>query len=299
MSLRLEQTGRSQTERVPYPPLYAYLFDVDGVLTNPWTKKVEKVELFIQLEKRLGMGMIICLNSGRAQNFLEQEILDPLKNRLNDTSLMNNVVAIGEKGGGLIVHDTSGRRTVQIEKDLQVPQSIQNKVKTLLGEKYSDTMFYDDTKQTMVTLEVLPAAQMGGQTPDDFKRAQKKLCADLQAILDGAGLSSQFRVDPTGIATDVESVLAGKAHGAEIFIRYLNDRGIRPDQFKCFGDSKSDIEMHKRLKELELPSEFIFVGNRENFDPAQKDGIIFISGEFNDTATLKYLSEEKFDYLQE
>lgn len=294
-----EIVGSLIIESTSYPPLCAYLFDVDGVLTNPWTKKVEREGIFTQLQKRLAMRMIVCLNSGRAANFLQGEILDPLRSRFNDSSLMENVVAIGEKGGVLITHDESDQRIVRIEKDLQVPLPIQEQIKTLLEEKYSATMFYDYAKLTMVTLEALPLEQMGGKTPDDFKRAQTELCRDLQTILDQAGLSSRFRIDPTGIATDVESILTGKAHGADIFIQYLNNRGLYPKQFKCFGDSRSDIEMHKRLIALGLPSKFIFVGEREKLINEQTDGIIFMADDPFDRATLRYLEEENFSQNSE
>lgn len=294
MSSGIKEKAIPTGESLEPLPVCAYLFDVDGVLTNPWTKKIEQEDIFTQLQKRIEMGMIVCLNSGRAENFLVHEILDPLSSRLRNQSSMSKIVAIGEKGGVLMTYDQSGQRTRQIETDLKVPKQFEDRTKILLQKKYSDTMFFDDAKLTMVTLEARLLEQMGGKTPEDFRQAQKTLCTDLQILLDEEGLSSQFRVDPTGIATDIQSVKAGKAYGTDIFIKYLHDRRIAPTHYKCFGDSTSDIEMHQQLIRNGLYSEFIYVGNREHLIGINTDGIIFMQGDQYDRATLKYLSEEEF-----
>ena len=86
---------------------------------------------------------------------------------------------------------------------------------------YCDTMFYDETKQTMISVELLSAEQMKETSFEDFKAAQKQLTIELHTLLASYHLDGDLRVDPTRIATDIENVHVGKALGARQFVKLL------------------------------------------------------------------------------
>ncbi len=78
-------------------PNIALLFDVDGVLTNPTTKQVQPA-LITALSQLLQSGYLITFNTGRSISWLEQPLLQPLIQSI-DQQKAQNLLAIGEKGG--------------------------------------------------------------------------------------------------------------------------------------------------------------------------------------------------------
>ncbi len=97
---------------------------------------------------------------------------------------------------------------------------------------------------------------------DRFHQRQKALVKDLKRLLKKYKLQNIYRIDPTTIATDVESPKVGKALGADRFLQFLKKMDLEPQEFETFGDSKSDFEMsdelHKRGKKVTM----IYVGDR-------------------------------------
>jgi hydroxymethylpyrimidine pyrophosphatase-like HAD family hydrolase len=65
----------------------AWLFDVDGVLTNPQEKKIVESKIIEFLIKILSSGELIGLNTGRSLEFVEKEVLEPLQNHLQKPEL--------------------------------------------------------------------------------------------------------------------------------------------------------------------------------------------------------------------
>jgi hypothetical protein len=120
-------------------------------------------------------------------------------------------------------------------------------------------MFVDRTKRSMATVEartdVAPAA---------FARAQAAFDADLVAGLTGAGVGlllgdrafpdaagrTPWRVEPTVIATDVQSAEAGKDLGARRALALLAADGPLPRGWETVGDSASDYAMADQLHAL-------------------------------------------------
>jgi HAD superfamily hydrolase (TIGR01484 family) len=270
-------------------PRTAYLFDVDGVLTNPETKRIELPGVFDELVRLLENLEPVGLNTGRSLDFISQ-VLDPIESRISDIKLLRNFFAIGEKGGVRIVYNELGQRITHVDYGISVAGVIQEEVRSLIKAKYSKTMFYDETKQTMVSIELLPVEQMNGLTFKDFKVAQKQLTAELHELLAKYCLESELRVDPTRIATDIENVHAGKALGARQCLGLLRERKINPEHVLVFGDSTSDYDMAEELYRVGLSVEFVFVGGRDLLDGKNKnDFLITFTKAHCDHGTLEYL----------
>jgi hydroxymethylpyrimidine pyrophosphatase-like HAD family hydrolase len=283
----MEDVDKLSNKEIDLQPNTAWLFDVDGVLTDPDAKCVTQPEIFNEIIKRLENNEPVALNTGRSIDFVSKEILDPIEERLTDKSLLNNIFTIGEKGGVSITYN-DGAKTVQVDEKLSVPIEIQNSIRELVSQPpFSDTMFYDETKKTIVTIELKT-----GITISEFKQPQQDLVKALQLLLNKFDLGDSFIVDPTRIATDIENKLMGKAFGTRKFIELLEERNIVPKEFIGFGDSVSDYDMFEELKRFGKNSKFVFVGDKEDLKEKDPSSVTFTELH-DDKGTLQYLQNRQ------
>jgi len=111
----------------------AYIFDVDGVLTDPQTKKVEYNEIFNQIIIRLKKGYPISLNTGRSIEWLTYNILNQLISKVSDYSIFIRFIAIGEKGATWAIIDNSLHVQHGKLDNLSVPKYIINEASVLVS----------------------------------------------------------------------------------------------------------------------------------------------------------------------
>jgi hydroxymethylpyrimidine pyrophosphatase-like HAD family hydrolase len=244
-------------------PTVAWLFDVDGVLTQPEHKTVREPALFAELIRRLARGEPVGTNTGRSLTFLSAGLLDPLEALVSDRRLLHGLIAIGERGSAWITYNADGARGEHVDAATPLSPALRDEVRALLQRPdLAVVMFFDETKRTMISTELRP-----GKTIVEYAEPQRALVAELHAMLARHGLADQYRVDPTSIATDIEYRGVGKAYGAAKFAAMLEQRGIRPARYVCFGDSLSDYDMLTALGARGDRAELIFVG-----EPAQLAG---------------------------
>lgn len=271
-------------------PSRAYLFDVDGVLTNPEAKRVEQEAIFDELVKRLLNGYPVGLNTGRALEFVIEEVLKPLEKKLNNNSAIENLFAIGEKGATWITYNQKGEKNAVIDNSISVPLVIQHEVREMVSKPpYSEVMFYDETKKTMVTTELLQ-----GKTIAAFEGPQKKLTEALQRLLQKHHLVDTLKIDAGHIATDIENKHVGKNLGAKRFITLLEERQLYPEEYIGFGDSASDYDMYDELKKIGKKALFVFVGGEKYLQGKSLEGVIF-THEHDDKGTLAFLQQEELN----
>lgn len=283
-----EKPKRSELEKKPHT---AWLFDVDGVITDPEQKRIKHPEIIDEIISRLQKGEPVAGNTGRSIGFVSERFLDMLEQKLQEQglerSLLHNIYIIGEKGGTWLLYDENGERERYVNGSLVTPEfkKMQGEVRQLVQEGFSDSMFFDETKQTMISVEM-----NDGKTVAEFQLRRAELAPLLQALLVQHNLGNAFRVDATRIATDVESSELGKALGARQFVEIIRERGIEPEQFRAFGDSASDYEMAQELHRLGLSVEFVFVGGRELLQEKNTElfPITFTQGHC-DEGTIEYL----------
>ncbi len=264
----------------------AYLFDVDGVLSDPQEKRVTESELFNQVITRLQRGEPAGLNTGRSTEWLTERFITPLLERIKEKSILQNFVAIGEKAGTWITFDKEGNMHHGKAKTIAIPEEVIEEAKELVKQKYQDSMFFDATKETMLSIEIHDGFDL-----DTFHQRQRELAEDLAQLLERRGLGENYRIDPTNIATDVESPYVGKALGAERFLQFLRDSDINPAEFETFGDSKSDFEMSDELERKGKGVKMIYVGDRSKLGELKKEYSVDYVGNFSQ-GTLDYLHSE-------
>lgn len=251
-------------------PTNAYLLDIDGVLSDPKKKEIVLPQILEEIINRLRRGEPVGLNTGRSLASIEKIVLDPLKKMIRrkklDDSILHNLIAIGEKGGAWATFDKAGEVMERYrDNKLAVPKYLRGLVGKYVAENFT-TMFYDKTKTTMISVEMkddLPSTQEA-----TFNMEKQRLATYLHNLLNDLGFINKYSVDVTRIAVDLQyadgKLKAGKGRGTDVFIRILSERGIKPKRYVSAGDSTSDAEMHKRLKELELASHFVYVGGRKD-----------------------------------
>jgi hypothetical protein len=113
-------------------------------------------------------------------------------------------------------------------------------------------MFFDETKRAMVSVE-----QHIEVASAEYLAEQKLFDADAMDLMARHGLGVvrldhhapnsddevDYRVDPTIISTDIESVRLGKDLGASRAVELLAGQGITPQAWRTVGDSRTDYAM--------------------------------------------------------
>lgn len=256
----LVRTGLLSETRTPISE--GQIYDVDGVLSDPITKQAP--EAVIQhLAEQLDRGVQVTLNTGRSTQWVEERIITPLRTLIKDPSHLHNALVIGEKGGTWTTYNQADDFTARhgASDAITVPSDVEEQVVALVAEKYSDIMYQSERKDTMISIEMIDGGDI-----DTFRARQAELVTDMRAILEAAGEDNKYRIDPTTIATDIESPYVGKDLGARRLVQFLRSNDINADEasFTAFGDSPSDLAMADELVRHGLHAKMVYVGKESD-----------------------------------
>ncbi len=257
-----------------------YIFDVEGVLTVPYAKKVD-LELINKIENLLSNGNPVILNTGRSIPW----VVDKILSKFASETALDNLLCICEKGTASIESiDDNLTISIQKEKSFLIPEKLKKRVKELIVKKYSSTMFFDETKLTMITAEMNPNLP---DIPNEefiriFNIAQKYLISDLEQILTNEKLDKFFKITPTTIATDIEHVDAGKDLGVQRALEWLKKCGISTNNFVTFGDSLSDFAMPLWLFMHKFIVEHVHVGKETDIPRNIPYRLVVTTFKYND-----------------
>ena len=243
-----------------------FVFDVDGVLTHPRHKQVEQLLIFDALATLLKRHQPVVLNTGRSISWLDGPVIQPLSVLIDDPLLWHFFLMIGEKGGtwstGRDIIQTNGQTKLLVETDptLTVPRDLQHDIRDLVAQEFASTMFIDESKLTMLTVEMALNCELS-----IFHIEQERLVSLIRQLLAQHEITDLYNVDPTRIATDIEHKKVGKDFGIKRMLQLFNDHQIDSTQYQytCFGDSASDIEMANELDRQGREVSFVCVGGEE------------------------------------
>lgn len=239
-----------------------FVFDLDGVITDPHDSSVDDGAV-THIHRLLETGLFVAVNTGRSFEWVEKHLLGRLKAK-GASKVFDHLLIVCEKGGECVAwqHDTFVPRPSRFS----LPEAIRMQCRQLFTDNAAQfpTMFWDETKQTMATIEKYPAADL-----DDFRYEQQALTAMLERAFAGQNV----RIDATTIAIDVESHEAGKHAGAELIYEWFAVHAdIAQATFTSFGDSVSDYEMARYFAQQGNDSIFVFVGKAETLF-AEHEGV--------------------------
>jgi len=282
MSNNNENLDSKEKEQIPD---FAWIFDVDVVITNPSEKRITESEILDRIIEKLEKDEPVALNTGRSLSWMIERVINPMLAKIENKRVLRNFFAVGEKGGTWLTFQDNGEMIEHKDESIKVPQELAQKIRELIESDYSDSMFYDDSKETMISTEM-----KDGHSLEEFKKIQKELNKKLEELIRQRHLEEELRIDPTTIATDIENMHVGKHFAIERILAWMRKQTIKPKQFITFGDSKSDIPMAQRLHQMGFPIQFIFVGNPNQLEGENLPFPTTTTKEKFDKGTLEYLS---------
>jgi hydroxymethylpyrimidine pyrophosphatase-like HAD family hydrolase len=240
-----------ETSPVPSPsaPVLALLLDVDGPVASPVTRDVQP-GIIADLLGLAAAGVPVIFNTGRSDTFIREQVMEPMIAAGMPADAV--IHAICEKGAVWFSYTAEGPGPVHVDRELAMPRAFCDDVRRLVAEDYSAHMFFDETKRAMVSVEQHVAVASA-----DYLAEQELFDADAMDLMARHGLGVvrldhhapnsddqiDFRVDPTIISTDIESVRLGKDLGASRAVEFLAAQGITPQAWRTVGDSRTDYAM--------------------------------------------------------
>ncbi|MFB9310311.1 hydroxymethylpyrimidine pyrophosphatase-like HAD family hydrolase [Agromyces hippuratus] len=237
-------------------PLLGLLLDVDGPIASPVTRSIAIPSIARDLAALANAGNPVIFNTGRSDAFIAEQVVPPLLAAGLEPGAP--VWAICEKGAVWAAIDRNGLGEVFVDLELAMPADFAADMRAYVEEHFDEFAFFDDTKRAMVSVE-----QHVHVASDDYLGAQPRFDAHAHERLAARGFGTvregderpdaagrvHWRIDPTIISTDVESVRLGKDLGAARAVELLEERGIRPQHWRTMGDSRGDYRMADWLAE--------------------------------------------------
>jgi hydroxymethylpyrimidine pyrophosphatase-like HAD family hydrolase len=251
--------------RLPSAPPLALLLDVDGPVASPVTRDV-KPEIIADLVALAAAGIPVIFNTGRSDTFIREQVMEPMIAAGMPSGTV--IHAICEKGAVWFSYTAAGPGPIHVDRELAVPTAYGDDVRRLVAEDYSAHMFFDETKRAMVSVEQhLEVANA------DYRAEQELFDTDALDLMARHGLGVvrlehhapnsddevDYRVDPTIISTDIESVRLGKDLGASRAVELLAAQGITPQAWRTVGDSRTDYAMADWLHHNDHPVKHVDV----------------------------------------
>jgi hydroxymethylpyrimidine pyrophosphatase-like HAD family hydrolase len=194
--------------------------------------------------------------------------------------------AVGEFGTVTIQYNDSGKRTQNIDHSISVPEILQIEVKELVKNNFSDVAFYDITKKTMISIEMID-----GLAIDKFQQKEIILNKNLQSLLEHHKLTKEYKIIPDRIATNLGHAFIGKGLGVQKALKWLAKREITPKRFITFGDNVSDLAMAEELYKRGLLVEFVFVGEKSLLAGGEMKFPVVYTQKQCELGTLEYLKK--------
>ncbi|TLM75031.1 hypothetical protein [Pseudarthrobacter sp. NamB4] len=233
----------------PATPPLALLLDVDGPVASPVTRNV-KPEIIDDLVALAAAGIPVVFNTGRSDAFIREQVMEPMITAGIPAGTI--IHAVCEKGAVWFSFTSAGPGPIHVDRELAVPAAYGDDIRRMVAEDYAAHMFFDETKRAMVSVE-----QHIGVPSADYLAEQKLFDADAMDLMARHGLGVvrldhhapnsddevDYRVDPTIISTDIESVRLGKDLGASRAVELLAAQGITPEAWRTVGDSRTDYAM--------------------------------------------------------
>ncbi|MBI2031074.1 MAG: hypothetical protein HYT08_00490 [Candidatus Levybacteria bacterium] len=107
----------------------AWIFDVDGVITNPQSKIITDFEILNHFIKKLEKGEPVILNTGRSLEWTMDRVINRLLKNIKNIKILKIFLVIGEKGGTWLTFDENGKIQEYIDDSISIPKFLINQIK--------------------------------------------------------------------------------------------------------------------------------------------------------------------------
>lgn len=230
-----------------------WIFDVDGVITNLQTRKVEHPEILDHIVQRLKSGEPVGIITGRELEWLRIGVVKEIENLVEDKNLLD-LLCIECEFGGISVRHENGDSSKEKDKDFSIPQELISKLKEILSSEFGD-VFFDPGKETHFTAEIKHELN-----PKDYDDRKEELAQKLQKVVDEMGLSDEIEVHVDALAVNVKHKKLNKHLATDKFLKWLHGKNIEPEIYYVFGDSKTDLQIAEELHSQNKKVKFIYTG---------------------------------------
>lgn len=231
------------------------LFDVDGPLASPVTRTINVRSIVTDLVAIAAAGVPIAFITGRSGDFIRNQVVAPLLDAGLGGALEQQgarMFGVFEKGGAWAPITADGMGEVTVDASVAFSAEAVDGVRSLVRDRFADAVFFDETKRAMISVE-----QRTDVDAESYREIQPRFQDAAYEFLTGLGIGLRygeratpdasgevpFRIDPTIISTDIESVLLDKDRGAQRAFEYFAERGPLPRRWRSVGDSRSDYKM--------------------------------------------------------
>lgn len=269
--------------------MYAYIFDIDGVISDIHQRRITHPELTQRIISLL-QNHTVALISGRGLQWIQERItskfLEYIQSKNLNESLLDNLYVSGEFGGCQMVFK-HGKPQKIVNANIRLDSDLIIRA-TEISNRFSDIVFIDQEKQTQFTVEMLQNI-----TIDQFAKKENGMALAYQKIVDELKLSSIIEVNQDRIGINIRYKILNKLFATKKFLDWMKSMNFLIDKFKVFGDSPSDLEIGDELKKRGLSFDFIYVGNPADIKREMEFEPIFTTKNFD-----KGLSEGTLEYLK-
>ena len=232
---------------------------MDGPIASPVSRSVGIRSIIDDLVLLAGAGVPIAFITGRSDAFIRDEVMQPLFAAGLGDALSRpgtSMFCVFEKGAVWAPVTADGLGDIVIDEAVALPKPVVDEARELVASEFSATMFFDETKHAMISVE-----QRTDVSHETYLPTQQRFNDAAFALLERHGVGVRlgdreapdaagqvpFRLDPTIISTDIESVLLDKDRGAERALEYFSASGPLPKLWRSVGDSRSDYLMADHL----------------------------------------------------
>jgi hypothetical protein len=230
------------------------LLDVDGPIASPDTRTISTPSIITDLILLAGGNVPIGFITGRSAQFIREQVVTPLV--AAGLPKQMRMYGVCEKGAVWFPITAAGMGEVVVDSSVALPEVVAGRIRDLVATEYADTMFFDETKLAMVSVEQRTDVDRAA-----YHAAQVSFEDAAFAILTEHGLGVRFgnrvspdaagavpfRIDTTIISTDIESVNLDKDHAAKRALAFFAEGGPLPRLWRSVGDSRSDYLMADHL----------------------------------------------------
>lgn len=230
---------------------FGLLLDVDGPIASPVARRIVEPSILTDLVTLASAGVPMAFVTGRSAVFVRDEVAA----RLVSAGLPDGapVFAVMEKGGAWApITAGLGLGEIEVDAALAIPADVTEAVHALARAEYAHAMEVDEGKHVMISLEAREDIAHEEYWParDEFQERVWQLLVDRglglrygDRVQTDARGEVLWRIDPTIISTDVESVLLDKDRGAARALEWFASRGVTAPRWYSAGDSRSDYLM--------------------------------------------------------
>jgi hypothetical protein len=283
------------------PPSLGLLLDVDGPIASPVSRSIALPQITRDLVALAAAGIPVVFNTGRSDAFIRDEVVGPMM--AAGLPAGARVHGICEKGASWFSigpeHGPDGMSEVQVDSDLAMPADFAAEMDDLVTAEFADLVFFDHTKRAMVSIEQLTSVESATYLARQREFDEKAMEALARRGFGVRRLDDerrdargevQWRVDPTIISTDIESVRLGKDLGAERALELLAEDGELPLAWRTVGDSRSDYAMADWLHANGHDVAHVDVRPADGVPPTEYPVLTSASGLIHDEAGAEFLA---------